>query len=512
MRQQPQRPVGRVNRRAVFLFVLCVLLFHISGYVGNEMANATFSATMAIVETGSPEVEDYSKSARERSWYNGRLYSGMPPGQSFVAVPLYFVLRPAISVGAEFLHDQLPSIPAVHKYALDELWVLRRLLLVIAFTSLVAMPAGALTCLMVVDLARKYISPVSLAGALLLPIGTIWWTYSTEYGPRIMGGFFLLLPIWWLLLRREDASTRTRWIMAAVMGAGIVLTPLIRYEMIFGAAPVAIWALSRLPRRRRIAFAAAAVIFAAVGMAYHAHCYGGPFTMAYSQKVWSAGGVERIVHTSPEQLRWFEFKGKQYVVWNQQGILSFTPRVVAEGLWRGKDGLLRFSPFFVLTPVGLWLMARKRANRKAALLLSAIVVSSIAVLALMPHPGTRGSVGPRYILWCLPAATILALAAFRYLPWALRWLLVAASFAPSYLAAMLGSHTGQAWSFGQIAKYGLTNYTLSRAQEAGLLHSPLLSTVIVLVFWIVILALFFQQKSRLYLFDFPNGAQAESED
>ncbi len=486
----------RPRRLVLFLFVYMILLFHISGYVGNEMATATLSVSMAIVEEGRLTIDSYIDGARELSYHEGHFYSGMPPGQSFIATPLYFAIRPALSVIADKVVPRLEQVNAAGQYHLDREFAVRRLLLLIVFTALLAAPCAAATCLMVVDIAGAPGERIGTLGALLLPLCTIWWTYGTDYGPRVMGGFLLLLPIWWVFVRREAAPERTRTAMAAIMGAGLALTPLIRYELVFPAAVIGLWLLFHIKGRRAVVLLIAAVAVAGTGMAYHNHCYGAPTAVAYSKKIWPVDALPREYRHQARSQMTIRYDGTDWTVWDQRSLVSFTPGVIASGLWDNREALVRFSPFLILVPAGAVVLLRRRRQRARGILLSGLFILSLVVLALMPHPGFRGAIGPRYLLWGVPVLVLLALPAWERLPRSARWPLFIASFAPSYLAAMLGSHTDGAWSFYQLAEFGLTNYTLSRAQQAGIIASPLASTLIVLAFWAVVAIIFLRSGSR----------------
>jgi len=503
MSPQPGVACG-VRRGPFFALLLIILLFHLSGYVGNEMATSTMSLTMSVVEQGRFIVDDYVAGARELAYHNGHFYSGMPPGQSFVAIPLYFVLRPAITLVADRLTSRLAGIHAAAKYDLDKAFAVRRLLLLVAFTALIAAPCAAATSVMVLDLARAAGTRVRLTGALLLPLGTLWWTYGTEYGPRVMDGFLLLLPVWWVFVARDTASLRKQWVMAVVCGVGLALAVFIRYELIFPVAFVGLWLLWRLRGRQGVAMVAAGIVVASLGVAYHDYCFGSPTANAYSAKIWDAEALELQTGHSPEGRAQLMYEGQPHVVFNQAEWLSVGPENLAAAFWSGGEALPRFSPFLLLAPWGAWLLWRRgRTGRQLALLLLAVVATALLVVALMPNPGTMGNIGPRYMLWAVPALGLLALPAFSLLPGWLRGVFFAASFAPSYLAAMLTSHTANAWSFGQLAHFGLTNYALSRAQEAGVFHSPLISTAIVLVFWGIVALVFLRPRSRWYLCEPP---------
>ncbi|MFW5866385.1 MAG: hypothetical protein ACOCX2_01125 [Armatimonadota bacterium] len=488
---------GRVSRRlALFIFVYVILLFHISGYIGNEMATTTLSVSMAVVEEGRLTIDSYIDGARELAYRDGHFYSGMPPGQAFIGVPLYFVLRPAISTAAETIGPRIAGIEASHTYDLDKDFAVRRLLLLVAFTVLITIPCAAATCVMVVDLAERVGKRVGALGVLLLPLCTIWWSYGTEYGPRVMGGFMLLLPIWWVFVGRDGASERRHRVMAVACGAGLAMAPLIRYEMIFPVLVVGLWLVWKLRWRRSIVVVLAGLAVAGPGAAYHYECFGSPTATAYSQKIWGAEKLEPMTGHSPEGLPIVMYEGREHVIFDQSEWLALTFSTIPEALWSHPESLLRFSPFLILLPWGTWLLLKTGGGREVALLSGGILAAVLLVLALMPNAGIIGTIGPRYLLWALPAMTLLTLSAWNRLPQALRWLLFAASFAPSYLAAMLTSHTRHAWSFWQLREFGLTNYTLSRMQEAGVIGSPMLSTAIVLVFWAIVAAIFLRSGSR----------------
>ena len=493
-----------VNRLALVLFLWIILLFHTSGYIGNTMANATLSAAMAIVDIGSPAVDGYMRGGRELAWYNGHFYSGMPPGQSFLAVPLYAVTRPVLSAVAGAITPRIAALPMAERYDLDREPSVRRLLLLLLFTIALAMPAAAATCVMVVDLARHHALEAGWTGALLLPLATIWWAFGTEYGPRIMCAFLLLLPVWWVFLRDRGASVRSRYAMAALFGAALALAPLIRYEVVFASALLGLWLLLRLGWRRGLVLVIAALIVGGLGAAYHKHCYGGYTKTAYSRKLWTPGRLEADgFEVRGERM---VIDGEDFVVYNQTRMLTFTPSTIADAFWRGPRSLLRFSPFILLAPVGLGLLIERKSPLTWPLL--AILAANLLALSLLPHAGTRGTMGPRYLLWSLPALVLMVLVVWRALPRSLRWMLLGLSFVPSYFVAMLTSHADGPWSLWQLQQFGLTNYTLSRMQEAGLFHSPLVSSAIVLAFWAVTAAVFIRPGSRWRIFEPAESADA----
>jgi hypothetical protein len=134
--------------------------------------------------------------------------------------------------------------------------------------------------------------------------------------------------------------------------------------------------------------------------------------------------------------------------------------------------------------VGAWLLlARRRVDRVLVLTLIAALLAGLVVLCIMPHPGFRGSIGPRYILPSLPYWFLLLSPVWAAMPRIAHTALFAASILPCYMAAMFTSRLDAAWDFGPVGQFGLSTYVLSRVQEAGLGVSPTISTAICVAMW-----------------------------
>ncbi len=487
-----------VRRGALFLFVYFILLFHINDFVGDGMARATMTLTLAIVEKGTLTIDDYLAGNTELAYHDGHFYSGMPPGQSMVAVPIYWVLRPAVSIVSRWLQPAAARVHGGERHRLDVPYVTRYTVLLVLFQVLVALPAAALVPVLVYDLMAEAIGheaqPPCLA--LLLPLGTLWWAYGAGSGPRTMGTCLLLLPIWWVVCRRERAPENgARW-AAAGLGAGLALAAMIRYEFVVPGLIVVVWFMCRARRGELTLLLLGLALFGGAGLWYHDRCYGGPLRPAYSRKLTPIPGIEGRWGHSAEGLERVEVNGTIFAVNDECRSLGLRPGNISTALWASPESLLRFTPALILAPWGLWCLWRRGSGARAiGIGATTFVAVGLALLMIMPHAGFEGSVGPRYVLWTLPFWMLLIAPVWVLLPNVVRWLLFGLSFAPSYLAGMFTQRLDSAWNFGLVGRWGLGNYLLSRAQEAGLPVSPAMSTVIALGFWALAIIIFFWPRS-----------------
>jgi hypothetical protein len=186
------------------------------------------------------------------------------------------------------------------------------------------------------------------------------------------------------------------WMLAAGVLAGAA--PLVDYQAVFAAVPVAVWAAPRLWRTHRarpfVLAALGAAVPIAVLLLYHRACFGSPWKTGYAMSETFAQYHQRGF-LGLDRLRWRAFTGSMIAPDN---------------------GLVVLCPAVLLALPGWWLLARR--GRRGHGLVSA-AVALIYVLFISGLVFWRGGwqMGPRYITAMLPfllpaiAATMQAAAA-----------------------------------------------------------------------------------------------------
>jgi hypothetical protein len=288
----------------------------------------------------------------------GHQYSNKAPGSSLLAVPAYAVVR---AVAGE------PSLGVT-------LWICR------VFAGIA--PMLAFLWLVWGFLARFAPDPaVRRLVVIGYALGSLAMTYSILFYSHQLGAI-CIASAWILALDVADGKRG----LAAMAVAGLLAgaAPLVDYQAVFAALPVAVHVLARLwrrpglPRAVAVAVAGAALPIATL-LAYHAVCFGSPWRTGYDAST-------------------------TFAVFHQHGFLGITALRGAAfwgSLGRPDNGLIALSPWWLLAipgGVALW----QRGERGATLV--AISVAVIYVLFISSINFWRGGweVGPRYIAAMLP--------------------------------------------------------------------------------------------------------------
>ncbi|MHB8420419.1 MAG: hypothetical protein ACYDCL_20290 [Myxococcales bacterium] len=217
-------------------------------------------------------------------------------------------------------------------------------------------------------------------------LGSLAYTYgllffSHQLCAVLLGGSFLLLET----AREEDRLAPAAW--AGLCAGGAVL---VEYTAALAALPLGLYALLALKRRFRgtLAFGLASLPPQLALLAYHRAAYGSPFETGYRHNV------------SQQFQAWHShgFMGVGLPTWNALGGSFFDP----------SRGLLIFSPFLALAPLGIWLLWKDARRRPAALLLAALTALYTLFTASFVFDAWGWTVGPRHLA---PLAAFLVLPA-----------------------------------------------------------------------------------------------------
>ena len=288
----------------------------------------------------------------------GHQYSNKAPGSSLLAVPVYAAVR---AVAGE------PSLPVT-------LWICRVVAGIV--------PMLAFLWLLWTFLARFAPDPgVRRLVLYAYAFGSLAMTYSILFYSHQLGAICVASA--WILA--VDVVDRRRG-LPAMAAAGFLAgaAPLVDYQAVFAALPIAVYVIVQLRRRadpwRAIALAAAAAaVPIAILLAYHAACFGSPWRTGYDAST-------------------------SFAFYHQHGFLGITA-LRLEAFWgslgRPDNGLFTLSPWWLLALPGfavLW-----RAGERAAVLVG-ISVLVLYVLFVSSINFWRGGwqMGPRYIAAMLP--------------------------------------------------------------------------------------------------------------
>ncbi|HEX3759637.1 MAG TPA: hypothetical protein VHW23_13070 [Kofleriaceae bacterium] len=288
----------------------------------------------------------------------GHLYSNKAPGSSLLAVPAYAVVRAIAGP---------PGLAAT-------MWICR------VFAGV--LPMLGFLWLLWGFLARFAPDPAARRVVMLgYALGSLAMTYSILFYSHQLAAICIASA--WILA--VDVVERRRGVAAmAVAGLLAGAAPLVDYQAVFAALPVAVYVVAKLRPRaqlvRGVALAAAgAAPPIAVLLAYHAICFGSPWRTGYDAST-------------------------TFAMFHQQGFLGIT-RLRWEAFWgsllRPDNGLFALSPGWLLAIPGSVVLWRRGERATVAIAAS---VAAIYVLFISSINFWRGGweVGPRYITAMLP--------------------------------------------------------------------------------------------------------------
>lgn len=320
----------------------------------------------------------------------GHQYSNKAPGSSMLAIPAYVVL------------EGVTSVVAGREPTLGEMFWTFRIWTGVLPTVLFLAALGRFL--------RRFTGDTEAARRLTLVgygLGSMAMVYSVLFIAHQLSAV-CIGGAWILAVGVVEGERRDRWMLAAGFLAGAA--PLVDYQALFAAVPVAVWVAARflLARRggRAVLWAVAgAALPIAVLLAYHAACFGSPWKTGYDASETFAFHHQHGF-LGLDKLRW----------------VAFTGSTIASD-----NGLVLFCPMLLLALPGWWLMFRRGHAGHAAV---SLTVAAIYLLFISALNFWRGGwqFGPRYITVMLPfllppiATTLASIDTRRWLraiPWAM---------------------------------------------------------------------------------------------
>jgi len=288
----------------------------------------------------------------------GHQYSNKAPGSSLLAVPIYAVVR---AVAGE------PSLAVT-------LWICRVVTGILPMLAFLWLLGGFLARFAPDPAVRRLVVTAYALGSLAM-------TYSILFYSHQLGAICIASA--WIL--GVDVAERRRG-LGAMAAAGFLAgaAPLVDYQAVFAALPIAVSVVARLWRRpelpRALAVAAGgAALPIAILLGYHAICFGSPWRTGYDAST-------------------------TFAVFHQHGFLGIT-ELRGEALWgslfRPDNGLVTLSPWWLLAIPGLRALWQ-RGHGATALVSASVAVIYVLFISSINFWRGGWEVGPRYIAAMLP--------------------------------------------------------------------------------------------------------------
>jgi hypothetical protein len=335
----------------------------------NEMSR--WQIVVAFVETGSFALSDPVLALgdhEDKAISEGRVYSNKAPGLSFAAVPVYHLLRLALSAPEPGTFDLLFRA--------------------VKFSTVTLAAAIALWRFGIRTTGGR-------AGALpvfALAFATNLLFYGRTFFAHAWSAALLFLAFDLILLSEERADRPKAILALAAAGFLAAWSVISEYPTAVLAAMLFLRAAWRRPFSHAAALAVGALAPAVLLGAYNAAAFGSPFTLSSAREADPA-----------------------YAALAARGLFGFglpDPAALLGYFLHPARGLLLFSPFWIWAAIGFWRWGRSRRDRADFwLALSATVVF---LLVMSGYPNWHGgwSLSNRYLL---PILFFAGLA----LPWAL---------------------------------------------------------------------------------------------
>jgi hypothetical protein len=329
-----------------WLVVLAYAYFIPSGLDWNTESH--LYPAFSIVDHHTLSIDSYQAGLGDKSYARGHYYSDKAPGLSFLAVPIYAVLR--------FV---LPNVKG-HKYVLykhygyyisQDMVYLRYAITYL----LVIMPSAALVWLLWLFLARiSGREGWSLLLAGVYALGTIAYVYSTWFFSHQIAAVLLFSSFLLVFLHlRHKPLDRRAALFTAVAGLFSGLSIISEYPtfVIAGCIGVYLLVVARDKLRSAAVFVGAMVPMAALAVMYNLLAFGKPFATGYNyvNSAWYHSHTKGWIFGLSDPSSYGVQAPSLYSLWQ-----------ITFGTYRG---IFLISPVLLLAIVGAYFMWRRKEVR-----------------------------------------------------------------------------------------------------------------------------------------------------
>lgn len=380
--------------------VLSGFLFRSPTLYGGNMQNAVIDLTTSIVEFGRFDINPYYFNSPDIALKDGNYYSGMAPGSSIVAIPLYVIAKAIWSITPNSIQqriDRKVEGKGLITYSSKVNPYYSRQTLASALMSLVFGYLGGALAFWLVTRIALFVSGdkiIALQTGIVYCFATVMIFYHNSYYTQSIATLFLLIAAYLLLVKPPQILS----LICGMFFSGLSGT--IDYPFLVYGGILTSFAMIRLWRNgqqggRIIAVAIAYIMPVLAMFAYHWACFGGPLKTPYGYRA-----AQNILHT------------KGFL-----GISLFRPDRIFAFFFNPYEGSLTLMPFLFLFPFGAWFIYKKyrqeRNYESEERLIFVLCSMSIIFLAFcyfvsVPWISYMTAYGPRFFLAAIPFMTILA--------------------------------------------------------------------------------------------------------
>ncbi len=451
----------------IFLTIWIVYIFFLSDYGGNYMADSMLAGTMALVDNGNFEIDDYVKegckiTGCDNSFYNGKIYPGYAPGNSVLAVPLYIIIKPFLGF---FLSDYLLGYSKP---------IISLIILNIFATIFITAFLSALLAVLIYRFSENITNNKKerLWVTFIFAFGTLFFTYSTAYFSRISASFFLFCSFYLLFLMKEDRLKKTKKLLF-LTGFLSAISINLDYSTILLTGLFFIYLISFFRGKKIIYYFIVILVPIILLMSYHYAVYDNPLKSSY-QYHRDLNGQEYIAE-------------KELNLPNLERLwgLSFSP----------EKGFFFFMPFMLLSFIGIFEGFRKKKFiRELILILSIFLVIFILNASLNGSWKGNCAFGPRHMLVVIPFLILPSLIIINKLSMISKILGVISIFINSLPAILLRTNGCELPNsifqsyLPTLFEKGLSNYTINLI-DLKLFEISSLYHNLIMVFFLTIIGL-----------------------
>jgi hypothetical protein len=439
------------------------------------MTNSIADLTLALVDDQSLKIDTYARNSLDVSLNQGSYYSGMPPGLSFLMVPVYLMAK----IPLAFIPKQ--NLERLNQFIDENLskkhgavfWTQKRsivVLLLILSTCLIAIPLALFGFKVFVDTLKN----LNLIGSeqkliilsLFILLGSPLADFTTTLYHNTVSAIFL-----WIIfcLRVQNWRKEIGWTESLFSGFLLGVCPTLDYPAIVYSIIILAFVVISLKStdKKMIPLIGIAYLLPLFGLLlYHQQAFGSPFANAYQFRDPSAGPSTPLINAELARQGWFA--------------LIPTFQKLYRTFFHPWCSILIYNPILVVGLASSSLFTLRSKDFRNRILWGTVFLicfSNFWFYATLPMavPPFVGSYGARYTIYSVFFSALCLARIFsnlnpKHFRWATTGLMIISI--PTWLYLFYGSPPRTLGEYLNLFLHiGPANYTLTKLYEAHYLSS-----------------------------------------